>query len=344
MDTYYDSPSRTDEAVSLFPSWSGLGLGVILTFLLIYVGIARPVTQELSQLRQQVSHLQSDLAELTAHSEAAQQSASLLSSLLRQNESLATARRAVQDLRNLQQQIVVESRQTADALAAVARLAAIKDSLLANADQVAEAANVLAVSELILDRLTNAADHSYEALEVGNNLLALSDELLSRGQQIDSANGVLQALIQMGNTLHSESAHLGVARDRVADLLNLKDAIVSQTDDLADAIVTLELSADLRAQFEQAQRSFAEMRHWLVEVVATEPLLQRARYALEPITDLVNLRRMKPEELREMARAISEQFQTRVALRAASNEFPRPAAVEAGVDGDLLEEFVTPRQ
>ena len=241
------------------------------------------------------------------------------------------ARDCLNGLRELQQRLIHESRETQHAISAVAELAALKDTLLANATRAAEAADVLATSEMIYDRLSAAADSSQTALEVGNNLLMLGEELLIRGHDVEAANVTLRSLVEMRESLQREDATLQVARSRVADLLNLKDAIVNQTDDLADAIATLEATTDLKSQFEEANRAFQQIRLWMLEVVATEPLLQQARFALEPLTDLVNLRRLQPEDLREMARHVSQQFQARLARvpESASADSLQPLATPA---------------
>lgn len=333
MDTYYDYSNATrQESSRQLTTWTAFLLGAIFTFLLVYVGIARPLTLELAGLRQHVKLLESAVQKVAGQSHSARETTSILASLVDQADLIDEARASVSELRELQQRLIHESRETQKAISAVAELAALKDTLLANATRTDEAASVVATSEMIYDRLASAAESSQTALEVGNNLLLLGEELLLRGHDVEAANVTLNSLVEMRDALQREDASMQVARNRVADLLNLKDAIVTQTDDLADAIATMEATADLKSQFEEASRAFQQIRLWMVEVVATEPLLARARYALEPLTDIVNLRRLQPDDLREMARHVSQQFQSRLARvpEAASRDaLLEPTATEA---------------
>ena len=78
-------------------------------------------------------------------------------------------------------------------MTAIAELAALKDTLLANSERTEAAVDVMATSELICQRLASAADSTYEALEAGNNLLALREELVERASDVTTANTALDA-------------------------------------------------------------------------------------------------------------------------------------------------------
>ena len=316
MDAYYDESNLDfSDAPGSLPSWSAFILGGIVTFLLVYIGVARPLANELGSLRRQVSTLEQSVCQVAGTQDTADDATSLLATLTRQGAILESARQSVQELQELQRQLLAETSQTQDAMTALAELAAIKDTLLANSDRTEAAVDVVATSELICQRLASAAGSTYEALEAGNNLLALREELVARGSDVTTANTALDALVDIRDTLQREKESFDIANQRIADLLNLKDAVVSQTDDLADAIANLEITSELNAQFNRAFRSFDQIKHWMVEVVASESLLERARFALEPITDLGNLRHMKPEQLREIAQSVTKQYQARVASK-----------------------------
>lgn len=316
MDAYYDESNLDfSEVPRSLPSWSAFVLGGIVSFLLVYIGVARPLAGELGSLRHQVSTLEQSIWEVAGKQGSAHEATNLLATLARQQTTLAAARQSMTELHQLQRQLLAESRQTQEAMTAIAELAALKDTLLANSERTEAAVDVMATSELICQRLASAADSTYEALEAGNNLLALREELVERASDVTTANTALDALVDIRDTLDREQPSFEIANQRVADLLNLKDAVVSQTDDLADAIANLEITAELNAQFHQALSAFDQIKHWMIEVVASEPLLERARFALEPITDLGNLRRMQPEQLREIAKSVSKQYQARVAAK-----------------------------
>jgi tRNA C32,U32 (ribose-2'-O)-methylase TrmJ len=88
--------------------------------------------------------------------------------------------------------------------------------------------------------------------------------------------------------------------------VELKDLAISQTGDVADSIEALEAMADVRDQMQQMAHTFARMRNWVTEIVAFEPVINRAMRSLQPLMQLGNLRRMDPAELRQVLRTMSE--------------------------------------
>ena len=113
----------------------------------------------------------------------------------------------------------------------------------------------------------------------------------------------------MQHNLGAEYVEISLAQDRMDDLLSLKNTIINQTTNLADAIETLELSSDLAFQFREASNSFQQIRHWMIEVVSTGPMLDRAKRTLEPLTEITSLSRLNPRQLRAVARNLTQGFQ-----------------------------------
>jgi hypothetical protein len=114
-------------------------------------------------------------------------------------------------------------------------------------------------------------------------------------------------LIQIRETLDRQAPSLDQAADAAGRLIALKDSIIAQTGNLAEAIETLELAADLDHQVQQAVAAFGKMRHALVEILAFEPGIERALVILEPLTALGNLRHISGAELRDVARLVRDQ-------------------------------------
>ena len=110
----------------------------------------------------------------------------------------------------------------------------------------------------------------------------------------------------------------------------MKDNIIAQTGNLAEAIETLELAVDLDHQVGQALTAFDRMRHALVEVLAFEPGIQRALVVLEPLTALGNLRHISGAELRDVARLVRDQH--KAAITAANAETDNAAARATGAE------------
>jgi hypothetical protein len=289
----------------------------MVTFLFVYLAIARPTTQQLNTMRQQLSTLESTLCELADQRGSVEEGNSLLSLLARQQSEVAEAQAALVQMSRLHGQLMDEAEHVPAGLNAVAQFSALQDALLASASsqEIKEAADAVAQSESLWQRLASASETVDVAIQTGVNLLSLQEELIQRGQDSRGAFQALDGLTKLCDSLAQQHDHLTTAQARVDDLLVLKDTIVSQTSDLADAVETLELTHELNLQFTEAAASFERIRHWLVEVVATEPLLQRARQTLEPLSELTSLRHLDPHRLREMARAVCQESRTAVARK-----------------------------
>ncbi len=169
-----------------------------------------------------------------------------------------------------------------------------------------EAADVVATSELLCQRLAETADTTFAALQAGDDLLSLRDDLIMRREQAVDAQLALDDLFEIADALKEQGHGVAEAHTRVEELLTLKDTVVHSTSDLAQTIESLQVANELSAQFNQAIVTFERIRHWMVEVVATEPLLERARQTLQPLTELGNLRHLPREQLLSIARRMIE--------------------------------------
>jgi hypothetical protein len=171
-------------------------------------------------------------------------------------------------------------------------------------------------------------------------LAALKDEILcgNDSHQLEQAGTALTDLSALRERLQKESASVGQAKASLDGLATLKDNLLARTGDLADAVETLETLGDLEHQLVDSVQSFDRVRRWLVEVVLFEPAVERAVTMLKPLTDLSNLRRLNPAELRQAARTVADQRAARVADKsAAANHNPlddRAAPSADCVDSD----------
>ncbi|MEM7314414.1 MAG: hypothetical protein AAF497_14800 [Planctomycetota bacterium] len=316
-----DSPNQREvsEATDL-PTWCAFALGGIVTFLFVYIGIARPAAREMAMMRRQMSMLEQSVWEVSGHRKDAKEAANLLDHLNKQHDALDNAKRTLEEIRQLNVQLAAESERVQSAMLAVSQLASLKDMLLANADRVDQAGEVLSASEEIYHRLATNVSTVASAEEAAYGLIAIQTNLLNNASSVAHARNVADRVFDISDILAEGSGELDVAEDRVMELVTLKNAVVSQTGDLADAIETLELTADMQRRFHDAALSFDEIRHWLVEVVATEPLLQRTRQSIEPLLEITNLRHLAPQQLRQLASLVSQQNQAKIALKPESKD------------------------
>ncbi len=337
MDTYLDN-IRSDAPLNAgqppLPTWCAFALGGIVTFLFVYVGIGRPAAHELAQLRRQMGTLEQSVWEVAGQEKAARSTNDLLSQLREQKAQAAAAREALAEIKQLHAQLLAESNRVEQAMVAVSQLGAIKDMLLSNADRADQAAAVLAVSEDLQHRLANAADSTELALEASHDLLDLQADLLAGSQQSATAHATLDQLIEIRARLDLESLEVAEAQDQVTELISLKDKVVSQTKDLKGAIETLELTNELGLRFHEAALSFEQIRHWMIEVTALEPMLQRAKATLDPLLEMGNLERLSPDALRSLARQLCQQGPTMLARKPASPAPPVANDVDASPSAD----------
>ena len=338
MDTYQNEfRSYPDVGPAQLPTWCAFALGGIVTFLFVYIGIARPAAREMALMRRQLSTLEQSVWEVAGQKDIADETTSLLMALNEQKSHAVHAKEALAEMRELQQQLVVESDRVHNAMAAVSQLGALKDMLLANSDRADQAAEVLSVSEDLYHRLANAAETTAIARQTGSELLALREDLAGRSQEVEEARESLDQLIDMNRELNQNAGDANEAKEKASDLIALQDSIINQTGTLADAIETLELTNELGMRFHDAATSFESIRHWMVEIVAMEPILQQARQTIEPLIDFGNLRRMAPDQLRELARNFARGMDTQqIAIQPATEG--NSSLSTAALDGSVTTE------
>ena len=337
MDTYHNEfQSYPDVGPAQLPTWCAFALGGIVTFLFVYIGIARPAAREMSLMRRQLSTLEQSVWEVAGQKDIAGETTSLLVALNEQKVHAIQAKESLAEMRELQQQLVVESDRVHSAMAAVSQLGALKDMLLANSDRADQAAEVLSISEDIHHRLASAAETTAIARQTGEELLALREDLAGRSQEVEEAKQNLDQLIDINRELNEKAGEAEEAQEKANDLIALQDSIINRTGDLADAIETLELTNELGLRFNDAVASFENIRHWMVEVVAMEPIFQQARQTIEPLIDFGNLRRMSPDQLRELARTFTRNVDTSVAIQPATEGSSSMST--AALDGSVTTE------
>lgn len=310
--------------------WFSFAAGGLATFLLIYIGIARPAVDELSLLRDQIRSLEKSVAMVAGQRDGVDETNHLLSQLSQQQSQANSARKTLLDLREMTNSLLAESTRFQEALRSINQFVAMKDSLISNSEGIERAMESLTASETLQNRLLNSAESNELALHASLDLLAMRGELLQSIGLNDQAKVALENLVQLGESLNDEGSNVEIARERIDGLISLKDSVISQTNDLSESIETLELTHELSERFRTAAISFKEIRDWMIEIVALEPTFAQVRRILEPMADLVNLNRMDPKQIRDFTRAFVQQSQDRlssksrnvVSLRSPSDHVP----------------------
>ena len=318
------------------PNWCSFILGGALTFLFVYLGVARPAAHEISMMRRQIGTLEQSVWEVAGHKGTAKETTQLLALLNTQRQYIADAKASMREIQDLHRELAAEAEQTKLAVATLREMVAVNDSLVANSARAYEAASVLAVSEDVQNRLASSADITNSAQRTSQQLLAMGHQLQSSQDDVQQAQDTLSQLLDMQHNLGAEYVDVSLAQDRMDDLLSLKNTIINQTTNLADAIETLELTSDLAFQFREAASSFEQIRHWMIEVVSTGPMLDRAKRTLEPLAEITSLHRLNPHQLRLVARNLTQGLQ--LASKPVDNSFDSAdLELDAAVDADQEE-------
>ncbi|MEX2558586.1 MAG: hypothetical protein WD403_01670 [Pirellulales bacterium] len=306
-----DLTARANPLESLparIPPWAIFAAGFIGGIIVVYWGITRPLSNDLARLDRQVAGLARGISQLAGQTGQAAKSTELLAVLARQGQEAEAA------------------------CEALARIQALQKQLLAEQPAMSEALGQLVTEwSLLADRMIGAAGQTEEARRAGDELLALQEDILcgSDAPGLQKASEALDELLTMRGRLQDEASDVDSASTRLDGLLSLKDQVIGQTGDLAEAIESLETSADVQRQFVAASQSFDQMRRWMAEIVLLEPTFQRLIDSLKPLGELANLRRLSPAELRHAARAIADQR----AMRTAQPPAPPGAALSAPSTG-----------
>jgi len=112
--------------------WFYFLVGAVVTFLLIYLGLARPAARELALIRRQVSALEQSIWEVAGHQDTAKETTTLLCALIDQRQSVTEARRALAEMQQLQSQLIATKESATEALD-VMRLLADQDEMATHA-------------------------------------------------------------------------------------------------------------------------------------------------------------------------------------------------------------------
>jgi hypothetical protein len=307
-----------------------LAAGFTLAVAVINFTIVQPTAWQLAQLRRQVAQFESQLEVLAGQRDAVADTNTLLGQLTEQGLRRAQASASLDEIADLHARLNRQTAQVERALRALERLASLQDSLLDHEGRVDAAVEVLNSMETLEDRLTGrqydtvqshlavdsldqlrsrlldahcqaaVADESLDAID------ALEGRLVERRQNNAAAHESLDTLVALRDRLDEQGTGIEVARDRVEQLIDLKDRTLERTGDLAAATENLELMMDIQDQLGKIALSYGRMRHWITEIVAFEPTLNRAIRSLQPLAELGNLRHMNAGQLRQVIRAMND--------------------------------------
>ncbi|MGQ0634945.1 MAG: hypothetical protein ACT4QC_10065 [Planctomycetaceae bacterium] len=295
--------------------WGAFLIGVASGFVAVYIVVAQPMFNQLKELHHQTLVLQEDVQELVGERNQAFEAATLLGDLRSMKAQLPDARATVREMRNLRADLLEESRHTRAAHAAVREMSRLQETALEQQELTTPAAVALQELTDVQRQVIEAADELPLARSAAGEFCALKDQLVASSPQLDAARTHANRLLALQDALQDEAGQSAVAIDSLDRLLELKDRLIDQTPSVAGAVQNLEILSDFHEEFTAHVDALEKLREGLTQLLLMETTIGRVARALEPLTQIVNIRRLSDDELREAARTILDQRATRLGSR-----------------------------
>ena len=257
----------------------------------------------------------------------------LRSTVLVLREGVQHANERLEQLISLEDRLGEQRASTPAAEDALAALVELKDHTLSQVDDLQRVQTVVAEWDALHSRMADSVDVTTDARRVSTALLDLQSSLLCRGSETSEAQTALSELMGMCQQLDTQGELILAANSRLDGLLTLKDNVLTQTDDLVDAIETLEATDDFHDQLQGVAADLRTMRIAVVEILALSSTIEQAMRVLEPLTELGNLRRLGKDDLRQLASVILSKRKSELASRSDGSatapvvESPSPKAL-----------------
>ena len=168
------------------------------------------------------------------------------------------------------------------------------------------------------------------AKSTASELVSLKDQIVAHGDDTEAARTHANRMFVLQDELKTHGPELPAAFSNLDRLVAMKDKLLEQTASVADAVQNLEILSDFREELGGQIQSLTRMREGLLQIVLMESTLGRVAKALEPLSQIANVRRLSDVELREAARSILENRSTKITSKP---ETPRPLPQEGGAAG-----------
>jgi len=205
-----------------------------------------------------------------------------------------------------QQETIAAAKDTLNALVE------LKERTLSQADDLHATEEVIARAARLHQRIAESTASASAAFEASESLLTLQADLVSHASENKSAQTALDGLLDVQEQL-KRTSEIEVARSHVDALVELKNHVLAQADDLPGAIETLEVTDELHQQFEEAAVVIRSMQADVIAILMLKPSFEQAMQVLNTMTGLVNLRRLDGSDLRQVASSALQQRRSRLA-------------------------------
>ena len=273
--------------------WFAFLMGVVVTFLFIYLGVARPAARELALMRRQMSAMEQSVWEVAGQQDSADDTKSLLKTLLEQRHFVGEARRALAEMRQLQGQLIASRQSVSEALDVVHLLA---DNSQASIQAQASLAEINKLhADVAVSR--KAADQALQLIKT----------ISEQGRWVDNARQWLSRFHGLKEELASATHGMSSAMNAAKSLKSLRNVVLEDQQQTEKAAEALELAQQLHLELAESLDTAGEARRAGAELLALESdVLSSAgqmRSAQVALGELVGLRDAIQEQGSDMAKA-----------------------------------------
>jgi hypothetical protein len=284
----------------------------------------------LATLRQFREEMAAECEKATETLASAEKLDTLQKTILHYRDLTEPAAKVLGSLVGIQKQLVDQNVSTDDAIDAINRLAALKRNLVAEAVDTAAAESALgqmgnlktqilsqstdvstagARAQQLVDLKTNLVDKTNNldsAKKAVDGLLSMKDQLVNHGDHIADARQNADRLLGLTERLADSSVKTMAAEKGVALMIEVQRKLAGEDTNLAESIKSVETLIDLQHDFQKQIHSLDGMRRTLMDFILMENTFVRAVRVLQPLLELGNLRHLNEDQLRQIARAMSE--------------------------------------
>lgn len=296
------------------------------------------MTLQAREIADELARTQRDLkTSIDAMKRSANQLAELATSIAQLEASpkrMQAARQTVERLAALEKKLAEQREHLDDSSAALNALIALKDTLRLHHKETAQATQ--AANELVqlardVADTRKAVRSAREANQETERLLA---DIAERRTEVQAARETADRLFRIHDRLVAATPELNRAASSLAAFDDLQRRVRSMSSGLADSLETLELLADLDGELRTQVRAIDNVRRNLMEIVLLESAVGRVARILEPLAQLVDLRRLSAAELRAAAQVVLQRRAHRLAQSPRDNVPPTDSGKSPGVSPD----------
>ncbi|WP_310821016.1 hypothetical protein [Stratiformator vulcanicus] len=240
--------------------------------------------------------------------------------LIAHGRTVAEADKSLDRLADLKYDVILEGTDVQDAFVAADALIGLKREIAAE-DDVHESLDKATDLVLLKETVNEAATEVGVARHNAEELIALRDRLAGGEEQgaTSAADDHLDGLVSLRNRVNRGAWATKIAAENLTDADNVIDRLADRSDDIANAVESVEILSDLSEEMGRHLSMMNGFRRDLIELAMLEPAITRAYRVIAPLADMANLQRLSVQEVRQAARVILQQRDHAIAAEVSSD-------------------------